>query len=393
MQYRKFGKLDWKVSALGFGAMRLPIIDNDMSRIDESLAIQMLRYAIDNGVNYIDTAYTYHVGNSERVVGKALRDGYRQRTKLATKLSSHGLRPSQEFDDYFDKQLNRLQTEKIDFYLLHGLNQTNWANLLERDVLKWAESRMAKGQIGYLGFSFHDEYEVFKKIVDYYDNWAFCQVQYNYLDFEKQAGRRGVEYAANKGLGIVVMEPLRGGLLAKDPPESVAKVWANNNGKRSRVERALQWVWNQPEISVALSGMSTMEQVIQNVTFAGRSGIGLLSSEDLALYTEVYEAYQDLAPIPCTNCQYCQPCPNGVDIPTILRLYNEATIYEDPRIGWFGYVGPGGVKEEQRADKCRECGDCINVCPQQLQIPDLLKIANEKLNPKEPFGPPPLPPE
>jgi predicted aldo/keto reductase-like oxidoreductase len=393
MQYRKFGKLDWKVSALGFGTMRLPQTDSDMAHVDEPLAIQMLRYAIDNGVNYVDTAYTYHMGNSERIVGRALQDGYRQRIRLATKLSPHILKPSQDLDSYFQKQLERLQTSKVDFYLLHGLNKQFWADLRERDVFRWAEGKMAKGEIGYLGFSFHDEYEVFKEIVDYYDNWTFCQVQYNYLDIDRQAGRRGVEYAAGKGLAVVVMEPLRGGLLAKEPPEAVAKVWGKALQKHSRVEWALQWVWNQPEISVALSGMSTMEQVMQNVAFADRAAPGVLNADELAFIKRVREAYQGLAPIPCTNCQYCQPCPNGVEIATIFRLYNDVFVYNDPRVGWFGYVGPGGLKEAQRADKCQECEECVKVCPQKIAVPEWLKKAHEVLTPKEPFGPPPPPPE
>jgi predicted aldo/keto reductase-like oxidoreductase len=392
LQYRKFGKLDWKVSALGFGTMRLPQTDNDMAHVDEPEAIQMIRYAIDKGVNYLDTAYPYHMGNSERVVGKALRDGYRQKIRLATKLTPHMVRSAQDLDRYLDGQLERLQTDKIDFYLMHGLNAEAWKTIQEFDALRWAEGRVAKGQLGHLGFSFHDEYEVFKKIVDGYDNWTFCQVQYNYLDENNQAGRRGVEYAAGKGLAVVVMEPLRGGLLAKAPPRAVAKVWKGALKKRRRVEWALQWVWNQPEISVALSGMSTMAQVRQNVTYASRSHPNAFTADDLALFKRVRHAYQGLAPIPCTDCRYCQPCPNGVEISQIFKLYNEVFIYDDPRMGYFGYASPMGLKEEQRADKCQECGECVKVCPQHLQIPDLLKKAHEQLTPKGSFGPPPGPP-
>lgn len=401
MKYRKFGKLDWEVSALGFGAMRLPQFGNEMSSpVNEELAIKMIRFAIDSGVNYVDTAYPYHMGNSERIVGKALLDGYREKTKLATKLSAHMFLDPKEinndlFDRYLNAQLKRLQTDKIDFYLLHALNKDTWSLLKERNVIKWAEKKITEGLIGHLGFSFHDDHETFKQIVDGYDNWTFCQVQYNYLDVERQAGRKGVEYAAGKGLAVVIMEPLRGGQIAKEPPETVAKVWKESLGHYSRVEWALQWLWDQQEISVVLSGMSEMEQVEQNVTYAGRSGPDILSKKDMESFNRINEAYQTLAPIPCTDCKYCQPCPNGVLIPQIFDVYNQAKISGDPRDGWFHYAaGPFEMKPEERADNCVECGDCVKVCPQQIDIPKWLKKAHEELmpGPDMPMGPPPLPP-
>jgi len=392
MQYRKFGKLEWKPSALGFGCMRLPQFGSEWtSPVNEELAIEMIRYAIDNGVNYADTAFPYHMGNSERVLGKALQDGYRDKIKLATKLTPRFVESPKDFDRYIANQLKRLKTDKIDFYLMHGLNKQSWNQLKEWQVLKWAERKMAEGVIGHLGFSFHDDYEVFKEIIDSYDNWTFCQVQYNYLDVERQAGRRGVEYAAEKGLAVVVMEPLRGGQLVKDPPENVAKVWENALEKHDRVEWALKWLWNQPEISVVLSGMSAMEHVVDNVKYAKRSQINSMSQEDLELFSRIGEAYESLAPIDCTDCQYCQPCPNNVAIPKIFALYNEMHITDDPRAGFFGYVGPNALPEEQRADKCIECGECLELCPQQLNIPEWLKKAHEALTPSGPMGPPPGP--
>lgn len=389
MQYRKFGKLDWQVSALGFGAMRLPQFGHDFSSpINEPEAIKIMRYAIDNGVNYIDTAFPYGLGNSERVVGKTLLEGYRQRVRLATKLSSFVLKSSNDFDRYLNAQLKRLQTDKIDYYLLHGLNEQTWKQLCDWNAIKWAEQKIVEGKIRYLGFSFHDNYNVFKKIIDYYDNWTFCQVQYNFMDENNQAGRKGVEYAARMGLGIVVMEPLRGGQLAKQPPDVVANAWTRGK-QHSRVEWALDWLWNQPEISVVLSGMSTMEQVEQNVHYASRSGPNTLSASDLELFKGVIEAYQSLAPIQCTECQYCQPCQNGILIPKIFQIYNEVYIYDDPRAG-REYSGPGGLKEEQRADKCKECGECVKVCPQKIDIPIQLKKAHEALTKgrRPPPGPP-----
>lgn len=382
MQYRKFGKLNWKVSALGFGAMRLPVIGSDPANVDEAEAIRMIRYAIDHGVNYLDTAWFYHTGQSERVVGKALKDGYREKIKLATKLPARIIEKPEDFDRYFNEQLERLQINKLDFYLCHGLNSQSWPKIKNFGVLHWAEKKIADGRFDYLGFSFHDNYDTFKSIVDAYDNWALSQVQYNYVDVNNQAGQKGVEYAAGKGLAVVVMEPIRGGRISRKPPEKVAAAWGDALQKRTQAEWALLWVWNQPEVSLALSGMSTMDQVVENVAVAERSGPGILTQEELALIDRVREAYQDSSPIPCTGCGYCIPCPNGVEIPRIFEMYNEATVYGGTRQLRSRYQGqgPGGLKEEQRADQCVECGECLEACPQQIPIPDWLKKAHELLS-------------
>ena len=383
MQYRQFGKLDWKVSALGFGCMRLPVINNDQSNIDEALAIKMIRYGIDSGINYIDSAYMYHMGNSERILGKALKDGYRAKVRIATKLPAMIIKEAADFDRIFDDQLQKIGVDKIDFYLLQGLQKASWTKIRDFDVLKWAEGRMAKGQIGRLGFSFHDKLPVFKEIIDSYDNWVLSQVQYNYMDVNNQAGRKGVEYAASKGLAVVVMEPLRGGKLSKTPPKSVAKIWQGAHRQMAPVEWAFQWVWNQPEISVALSGMSAFEQVKQNIEIAGRSGVGTLSDDDLKVIARVRKAYGTLAPVPCTDCKYCQPCPHGVDIPRIFQFYNDGIMYEDMETSRKMYNSPF-MKPEARADKCEECGECLTKCPQHIEIPDWLKKAGEALKSSAP---------
>jgi predicted aldo/keto reductase-like oxidoreductase len=384
MQYRKFGKLDWKPSALGFGAMRLPLMEAEPTKIDEPEAIRMIRYAIDHGVNYVDTAYGYHAGNSERVVGKALKDGYREKVKLATKMPVPRIETASDFDTLFNEQLSKLQTDKIDFYLMHGLDVKRWGKVRDMGVLKWAESQMAKGRIGKLGFSFHDSFDSFKSVVNDYDNWTFCQLQYNYMDIDFQAGRRGIEIAAKKGMAVIVMEPLRGGKLAVNPPEKVAKVWDTAKQKRSPVEWGLQWVWSQPEVSLALSGMSKMEQVVQNLEIADRSRVGLLTAEEMALVAHVREVFTGLAPIPCTACEYCMPCPNGVEIPTIFNIYNEAAIYGDLRRGQSRYQGRGRspLTEKQRGDQCLDCGKCVELCPQKVAIPDWLKKVHSELLPK-----------
>ena len=360
--------------------MRLPTTDKDPAHVDEAEAIRMIRYAIDHGVNYLDSAYLYHMGNSERVVGKALKDGYRERMKLATKIPPRSVETPADFDRILNEQLDKLQTNKINFYLLHGLNAESWPKVQKLGVLPWAEKAIASGRIDHLCFSFHDKFEVFKKIIDSYDNWTACQIQYNFMDIENQAGRKGVEYAASKGLAVVVMEPIRGGLLARKPPEAVAKLWQSAPRKWTQAEYALQWVWNQPEISVALSGMSTMQQVVENVASAGRSAPGSLNKDDLALLDKIRLAYRALSPIPCTQCGYCQPCPNGVLIPNIFQTYNEAIMYDDIQMGRFRYNGPVGPKPEEKADNCVECGECEEKCPQKVEVIDWLKKAHEALS-------------
>jgi len=377
MQYRKFGGLDWEASALGFGAMRLPVIGEDRSVIDEPEATRMIRYAIDHGVNYIDTAYPYHGGGSEPFVGRALRDGYRERVRVATKLPCWLVKEPADFDRYLDEQLERLQVGPIDFYLLHGLNAERWPQMRDLGVLDWAERAMADGRFHHLGFSFHDSYDVFREIIDSYDGWTMCQIQHNYMDVDYQAGTRGLRYAAARGLAVVVMEPLRGGLLAGTPPAPVQALWESAPTKRTPAEWGLQWLWSQPEVTLALSGMSAMEQVVENVESADRSGGDPLSAEELALVTQVREAFLSLSPIACTKCDYCQPCPNNVAIPRIFELYNQVFMYATKDRARMAYNT--WIREEERANCCLQCGECEAKCPQGLEIMDWLEKADKLL--------------
>ena len=374
MNYRNFGKLDWQVSALGFGAMRLPIIGEDQDQIDEPKALEMVRYAIDHGVNYIDTAYVYHGGYSERFLSRALQDGYRDKVKIATKLHPSSVETADDFDKTLNEQLERLQTDHIDIYLLHGLNPGRWEMFRRLDVLSWAESAIADGRIGHLGFSFHWTYELFQEIIDGYDNWAMCQIQYNYMNEDIQAGAKGLEYAASKGLAVVIMEPLRGGLLV-NPPDRVRSVF--DEAGTDPVDMALQWLWNQPGVSTVLSGMSTLEQVQQNVASAARSGIGTLPQADLDVIAQVRDLYADLIPIPCTKCRYCMPCPQGVNIPLNFELYNESLMFEKPDLNHFRYNSI--MSEEQRASSCIACRECEDKCPQQIEISQWMPTVHELL--------------
>ena len=377
MQYRPFGKLDWQVSALGFGAMRLPTTDDNPANIDAPLSIHMIRTAIDGGVNYVDTAYFYHGGQSEVLMGKALKDGYREKVKLATKLPARLVEKPDDFDRFLDLQLERLAENHIDVYLLHGMNKVRWPILRDMDIFSLAEKAVADGRIGHLGFSFHDEVSVFKEIVDGYDNWAMCQIQYNYMDTEYQAGTEGLRYAADKGLAVVIMEPIRGGALAKTPPPPVAKLFDRMPEKRSPAEWALQWVWHQPEVALALSGMSTMDHVKENLASADRSGVGVLSAAEMEIMGQVTTAYRELGPVPCTACRYCMPCPNNVNIPEIFGIYNDATMYQD--VNRAKRLYQIRVAEEARADHCVACGDCLELCPQAIPIPDWMEKADSLL--------------
>jgi predicted aldo/keto reductase-like oxidoreductase len=380
MQYRSFPKINFKPSALGFGAMRLPILDNDQTKVDVAEAVKMIRYAIDHGVNYLDTAYFYHGGNSETVVGQALQDGYRQKIKLATKFPAREVNSRDDFDRAFEKQLERLQTDHVDFYLLHGLHKPVWEKLQGMGIIKWLEDQVAKDRVSYLGFSFHDDYPVFQQIVDAYDNWVFCQIHYNYMDEDYQAGRRGLEYAASKKLGVIVMEPLRGGQLARRPPEAVVDVWKYAQVQRSPVDWAFRWVWNHPEVSLLLSGMNSLAQVEENVDIADSAGNGHLSQYELELIERVKEAYKGACPIPCTGCRYCMPCPNGVEIPLIFRIYGEMTMYNETDMAKMRYNGGfWGVTKEQDASNCVECGKCVEACPQHIAIPEWLKKVDKEL--------------
>ena len=384
MKYRSFGKLDFKVSALGFGAMGLPAMEIQGagsrldSNINEAEAIKMIRHAIDMGVNYVDTAYGYHGGQSEILVGKALRDGYRDRTKVATKSPVWLVKEPADFDRLLDEQLNTLQTEYIDFYLLHSLNGNSWKNtVLKHDLLSRMEAARDAGKIKYMGFSFHGDYDSFVEIVDGFDKWDFCQIQYNYMDIENQAGMKGLKYAGSKGLAVVIMEPLLGGRLA-NPPKDVRAIMEEADPGKSAVGWALDWLWNQPEVSVVLSGMSTMRQVEENIALADKSATGKFSKSDLEVIDRIRRKYNERVAIPCTGCSYCVPCPSNVDIPRNFSIYNDGVMHDDmegARIGYNNFFN-----KENHASNCVRCGACEEKCPQSIEIMDWLEKVDEALS-------------
>lgn len=376
MQYRKFGKSDWRGSALGFGCMRLPTIDENSGNIDQDKVTEMILTAVEAGVNYFDTAYVYHDQKSEVALGKALEGVYRDGIRIATKSPIWMVNQADDFDRFLDQQLQRLQTDHIDFYLLHALNRDSWDKIQRLDLLHRAEAAKADGRIRCLGFSFHDKSDVFYQILDGYPAWDFCQIQYNYMDVDFQAGTAGLKYAASKGLGVVIMESLRGGKLASDLP-ATRPLWAMAERQRTPADWALQWLWNQPEVSLALSGMSTLEQVKQNIASAEVSGVNSLTSEDLAIVDQVRQVIQSLSPIPCTACEYCLPCPNGVNIPRNFEAYNQVAMYSalDDSRRTYQYWIP----DDQKAAACIQCEECLSKCPQQIPISSWLPVVGEVL--------------
>ncbi len=381
MLYRECGKTGEQVSILGFGCMRLPVIGGDPTQIDEEKAIAMIRYAIEHGVNYIDTAYPYHGtgmhggGASEPFVAKALKDGYRERVKLATKLPSWLINSRSDMDRFLDEQLERLQTDHIDFYLLHSLGMRTWSKLKELGFADFLDKALQTGKIKHAGFSFHDRLGLFKEIVDAYD-WSFCQIQYNYLDEEYQAGTAGLQYAASKGLGVVVMEPLRGGKLAANLPQPVLDMLGRAAEKRTPAEWGLRWVWNHPEVSVVLSGMGTMEQVVENIKVAERAEAKSLTAPEIAMFKQIKDFFHEKTKVNCTACGYCMPCPHGVNIPACFSMYNDYSIFGES-IERLKFLYNFRLGEEGKASKCVECGLCESHCPQGIPIRAELKKLKE----------------
>jgi len=381
MQYRRFGKLGFDVSVLGFGCMRLPLMpaengnEPDPSKIDEKESIKMIRHAIDSGVNYIDTAYPYHRGSSEPLVGKALKDGYRERVKLATKLPVWLLKEKTDFDKYLDEQLEKLQTDHIDFYLLHALNKDRWNTILELDVLEHLKKAIESGKVKHAGFSFHEDINFFGTILDAFD-WGMCQVMFNYM--EDREWEKHIRNAYERGIAVVVMEPLLGGKLATTPPAEVAKAWAESGYDRSPADWSFKWIFNHPEVTLALSGMSNMEQVIDNLRIADGCLPNAMSKKELDTVEKVREIYTNLTRVKCTGCEYCLPCPNNVSIPEIFSYYNQAAAYNVQKESERNYSGL--IKSGRDASLCVECGKCEGACPQQLPIMKHLKEAHQSLN-------------
>jgi predicted aldo/keto reductase-like oxidoreductase len=377
MQYREMKKIGVKVSVLSFGGMRLPHKNPRQGPgIDEKKTVKIIHRAVDLGINYIDTAYLYHFGASERIIGAALKDGYREKVYIADKLPLMIMRKPEDFERYLETQLKRLQTDTIDFYLFHGMNRSYLKKVIDFGLLDKMEAAKKKGLIKYTGFSFHDTLPVFKTVIDLYP-WDVAQIQYNYLDIGTQATSEGLRYADEKGIPVVIMEGLKGGRLA-NPPQDALKIIRNAPVKKTPVEWAFQFLWNLKEVTTVLSGMNSVEMVEENCTYAERSRIGGLTSDETRIIENLAAIYQKKILVDCTSCRYCMPCPSGVNIPEnfasvnnangpaslqqwiITRRYHKLTT-KPQRVN---HQEPNGA-----ASLCIKCGVCVPKCPQGIQIP------------------------
>lgn len=383
MLYRDFGKTKERVSVLGFGCMRLPVIGDNPTNIDEGNAINMIRYSIDHGLNFIDTAYPYHGlsmdqgGASEPFLAKALKDGYREKVKIATKLPSWAVESKEDMEKFLNEQLERLETDCIDFYMMHGINKSNWENLKELGFEEFLDEAIAGGRIKHAGFSFHDRIELFKEVVDHYE-WSFCLIQLNYLDDEYQAGKEGMGYASAKGLGVAVMEPLRGGQLATNIPAEVQELFNDAETKRSPAEWALRWVWNHPEVAVVLSGMNTIEQVEENLKIAQEAHSHMLTDYELNITKQARSIFEKKVKINCTDCGYCLPCPSGVNIPENFAKYNDYFLFGSPEMkDLYKFNYHTFISENENAAVCSKCGICEEHCPQNIKIIQELEKVKE----------------
>lgn len=377
MKYRKFGHLSEDVSILGLGVSQLP--QANATEIDES--VRLIRQAVDGGVNYLDLGPSDHFRQYDRIgelVRTALQDGYRDKVTLAAHQSTAVIDSASDVLRNMDQQLQWTHEDNFDCYFIDGLQRDTWPVLQRKGVLDRVETALKDGRIGSLGFSFRDQHHYLKKILEEYGNWDLCQFQYNYMEVDRNPGINGIRYACENGLGVVVAEPLRGGLLAAQPPEPVASVWAGAGYERSLVEWGLRWIWNHAEISTVVSDMKTPEQLRDNLILAGVAEANNLGIREQILINEVRDAYRKLRPIPCNTCRTCMPCHRDIDVPRILELYNDAVMYDDS-----GAIQEIYRNEEHDLDECDECGTCAKSCGKMIAILDWLQQAKSLLEDRE----------
>ncbi len=377
MKYVQFGSLEKSVSRFGMGCMRFPqtksIDDRDI--IDEPESIRMIRYAVEHGVNYFDTAYAY--SGSEEILGKALQNGYREKVHIATKVPLWAIETYADYEKVFEKQLKRLQTNVIDVYIFHCLDREAWEKVKATNGIAFMEELKAKAKIKQIGFSFHAEYDLFHEIIDAY-RWDMCLIQLNILDDNHQAGLKGLKYAAQKGVSVAIMEPLKGGLLANNVPNEAQEAVDRYPEKRSLVEWAFRWLYHHDEAKVILSGVSSMEQLKETINIFDDSKAGAMNEADMQLIANIKDIYRKLVKVGCTGCGYCMPCPAGVNIPEIFKVYNDSALSSWTEFGktFYSLVASHSGKD---ASNCIQCGACEEKCPQGLNTSSLLKEAHQAL--------------
>ena len=370
-----------EIFPLGIGAMRLPTKNNS---IDRERAQEFILYAIENGANYVDTAYAYHGGESESFLGDILSltgaDGvkYRDKVKLSTKLPSWMVRSREDMDAFLNEQLRKLQTDFIDYYYVHSVDLSTILRLKDLGLYEFLESARNDGKIVNIGFSYHGSPNEFNTLIDDFP-WDMVLVQYNYLDVNAQAGIRGIQYAYENDIAVFVMEPLKGGLLAGELPKEVETLFSSVDSNKSSVDWALSWVFNQKEITCVLSGMGSLDQMKENMAIAERVEIGSLSDDEMDVLDKVQGIFNSMMKINCTGCGYCLPCPKGVNIPDCFNVYNEKYLFNKKAFGVLPhamvnyYMVVGGITNKQAsAGLCNHCGRCKRLCPQSLDIPNEL---------------------
>lgn len=373
MQYRTNSRIDQDISLMGYGCMRFT---SHAGVIDQPKAEAELSAALEAGVDYFDVAYNY--SGCEVALGKWLARGARDKVNVATKLPQFNCKRPEDFDRIFEEQLDRLQTDQVDFYLMHMLTSlTSWQRIYDMGITDWIERKKAEGRIRHIGFSYHGGREDFRAIVDAYD-WEFCQIQLNYLDANSQAGLEGLHYAAGKGLPVIIMEPLRGGRLADKLPQQAATVFEKADPSLAPAAWGLRWLFDQPEVTCVLSGMNSVKMVEENCALADRTPAGSLTDEERAVYERAIQAIRAVEKIPCTGCGYCMPCPHGVDIPDCFHAYNQS-FSEGYVSGLKTYMIVTSLKKEPaNAGRCVGCGLCERNCSQSLPIRDDLELVAKR---------------
>ncbi len=379
MEKKKIRGLDRETSMLGHGIMRLVTAEDGTVNMQES--IDLIRYGIDHGITYIDTAYTYHGGRSEMIVGKALKDGYREKVILADKMPIWLAKTEEDLERFFSKQLQRLDVEYIDMYLIHNIIKPNWRKTQKLNVLSFLEQKKAEGKIGNIGFSFHGDLELFREVIDAFP-WGFCQIQLNFLDKDIQAGLKGLEYAREHGVDVIVMEPLKGGRVTDRIPPTVQKLWDEAKEKgiieadRTPAKTAFKWVASQPGVVQILSGMNSKEQIDENIAIFSDAELFSISREESELIDKVAAEYNRLIKYQCTRCEYCLPCEKKLNIPGIIEYLNSWYAFEkNPSTAteYINWTAPG-----HHASDCIGCGKCEENCPQSLPIIQIMKEAAEE---------------
>lgn len=375
MKYRRFGKTGWDSSVIGFRVMALPgfIAGNT----DEEKTINIIRYAVEKGINYIDTGVPHFPETQEKfaaLTGKALSGGFREKVKIAATLPSLHVENGDDFNRYLDNQLRLLDEDSIDFYSVGFLNRSSWARLKEIKITDYVEKALSDSRIKYAGFYMHDDFQVLRDIISGYDNWTFARFSYSYMDVDHHPGTGGIRFASEKGLAVVVSDPLRNGRLIRNIPDQVSGIWDTASVKRNPVERGLGWAWNLKEVSTVLSDMADISEIDENSGYAEEAEPESVSLMEEIIMGRARNCYQDMRPIKCTACRCCMPCSVNIDVPRIFEIYNDAVIYNDIHTGGYLYAG-----EMHNTEACIGCGQCISACPREIPINEWLDKAVELL--------------